>query len=259
MRKIIISIFLSFVTKALFSQNVNKVGINTTDPKATLDIRIIDPSVENRAEGFLIPKLTGEELKLKDSQYLEAQDGTLIYATSGLEAEHRSSKTKYVGSPGVYYYDAPNEVWRKQIIGADDIFSSRKLIYKGRATRNKKLTIGILRFFIDDYGNTPQASTGTTVPNTNPVANIGFSQYWQGKNDGRSGFEYGYNKMRYSNSNNDVFMPPSRVVAGMASSELNVASLILDGSFYRVTYYRARDNGGSSQNRNKYILSAEKF
>ncbi|MBM7420272.1 MULTISPECIES: hypothetical protein [Chryseobacterium] len=85
-----------------------QVGINTESPDATLDI-VGKPATTTAIDGLLPPRLTGDQLKAKDSVYGANQNGTIVYVTAAVGTS--STKTVNVKSPGYYYYNAPNNVW----------------------------------------------------------------------------------------------------------------------------------------------------
>jgi len=107
--KKIITIAVSLYSLSLFSQ----VGINTTQPKATLDVtaKTTDGS---RPEGFIAPRLTGDQIKAGDNQYETAQTGTIAYATSAATMP-RTIKTAGITAPGYYYFDGA--VWKSLSMG----------------------------------------------------------------------------------------------------------------------------------------------
>ena len=83
-----------------------QVGINTTEPKATLDL---DKNSEaNIADGILVPRLTIEELEANINNYDESQNSTLIFITSKLPGSLPS--TIDVNEPGFYYFTKTNLV-----------------------------------------------------------------------------------------------------------------------------------------------------
>jgi hypothetical protein len=67
-----LSTLLFAISISAFSQ----VGINSPEPKATLDVRAntIDTT---KADGIIAPRLKGSELKNKDDVYTADQKGTL--------------------------------------------------------------------------------------------------------------------------------------------------------------------------------------
>lgn len=56
----------------LAQTNEGRVGINTPEPKATLDV-VASPDVSSRIDGFIAPRLKGNELKAKDALYTTDQ------------------------------------------------------------------------------------------------------------------------------------------------------------------------------------------
>lgn len=79
-----------------------QVGINTTTPKATLDV-VAKTTDGSKPEGFIAPRLTGDQIKAADAQYDTAQAGTVIYAKSAVTTP--STKTANITSAGYYYFD----------------------------------------------------------------------------------------------------------------------------------------------------------
>ena len=57
-----------------------QVGINTEDPKATLDVMPTNTGATT-AEGFIAPRLTRTQIISKDTQYALPQTGTIVYVT----------------------------------------------------------------------------------------------------------------------------------------------------------------------------------
>ncbi|WP_262149674.1 hypothetical protein [Chryseobacterium foetidum] len=103
MKKIFITVLsLNFII--LFSQ----VGIDTSEPKATLDV-VAKPSDLLKVDGIIAPRLTGNELKAKDNIYGSAQNATFVFATSA--ASPTTAKTAEVTKAGYYYYDAVLGKW----------------------------------------------------------------------------------------------------------------------------------------------------
>ncbi|WP_106917758.1 hypothetical protein [Chryseobacterium aurantiacum] len=87
----------------------SQVGINTTTPKATLDVVV--NSVSSNPEGIIAPRMTGDALRGKDLLYTAAQNAALVYVTAADTAP--AGKTIDVTSPGYYYYDATAIKWIK--------------------------------------------------------------------------------------------------------------------------------------------------
>lgn len=98
-------VFSFIVSSIAYSQ----VGINTTEPKATLDVTIntTDPT---KADGIIAPRVKGSELKIKDSKYTEDQKGTILYVTEALAIGNTTVKTANVTEVGYYYFDGT--IWK---------------------------------------------------------------------------------------------------------------------------------------------------
>lgn len=107
MKKTLYNIILLLVCTMASAQ----VGINTTDPKATLDIaaKTTDGS---SPEGILVPRLTGDQIQSADAVYGIEQEGTFIYATAAVTIA--SPKTVNITEAGYYYFDGT--IWQKVII-----------------------------------------------------------------------------------------------------------------------------------------------
>ena len=89
------------------------VGIGTDSPKATLDVTA-NTRNGSKPEGFIAPRLTGDELKAGDPQYDIPQTGTIVYVTS-VPTNPKTIKTSGITEPGYYYFDGT--VWKSLGIG----------------------------------------------------------------------------------------------------------------------------------------------
>lgn len=105
-QKLFFAMLLTGVLASAQTDYQGKVGINTAEPKATLDL---NPSKENAAvkadasnEGLLIPRLSKERLAKVASTNL--QESTLVYVN---DASYAGSETtvKNVKSKGFYFYN----------------------------------------------------------------------------------------------------------------------------------------------------------
>lgn len=104
MIKKIISAFLLSICSYAYSQS----GINTLDPKATLDITG-KPTDKNVFDGVIPPRITGNQLNGKT--YTTAQDGALVYVTVAAANNSLIGQTEFVNIPGLYYFDGPTLKW----------------------------------------------------------------------------------------------------------------------------------------------------
>lgn len=102
LKEIQLTIFLYLIFCPLL---VAQIGINTHSPNATVDIvgAADDPQ---KADGIIVPRLSGEQLKTKDGTYGKEQDGTLIYVTVPLQSNNTSAKTINVLEKGYYFFNA---------------------------------------------------------------------------------------------------------------------------------------------------------
>ena len=66
---------------SLYYAQEGRVGVNTANPAATMDV-VASPNINTRIDGFIAPRLTGNELQAKDALYKNDQDATIIYATA---------------------------------------------------------------------------------------------------------------------------------------------------------------------------------
>lgn len=110
-----ILLFSAVLFSITISAQEGRVGINTSTPNATLDVTA-SPTDLTRTDGFIAPRLTGNELKAKDSNYTNDQTGAIIYATA--PANPTTAKTINVTSAGYYYFDGT--VWVKMAAGGVD-------------------------------------------------------------------------------------------------------------------------------------------
>lgn len=102
MRKIL---FLTFVLTTILSNA--QVGINTQDPKATLDIQ--KGALTTSVDGLITTRLTGNELKNKDSYYGTDQNSTVVYVTA--LPSPTTTKTSNITTTGFYYYNSSLSKW----------------------------------------------------------------------------------------------------------------------------------------------------
>lgn len=104
MKKNIILLGAITISSLAFSQ----VGINTETPQATLDVAVKTTGT-NLPEGIIAPRLTGDEIKSRDTLYDTPQKGAIVYATAPVGTA--STKTANITSEGYYYFDGT--IWTK--------------------------------------------------------------------------------------------------------------------------------------------------
>ena len=111
MKKHIILLGLLATTSVAFAQ-AGKVGVNTSNPEATLDIR---PSAANAAntantnEGILIPRVSRD--RLKSIATVNLKESTLVYVDN--ISGTTNAVTSNVTSKGFYYYSTTASKWVK--------------------------------------------------------------------------------------------------------------------------------------------------
>lgn len=96
-----LSIFLLFSISSLTAQ----IGVNTTDPKATLEV-VGKPEIASEPDGIIAPKLTREQLIAKTA-YAADQVGAIVYVTDLTGTTN--SATQKVLAVGYYYFDG--SIW----------------------------------------------------------------------------------------------------------------------------------------------------
>lgn len=93
----------SIAVALLFSSFLySQVGINTQNPKATLEVSAGNNN-GTTAEGMILPKLTGNQIQAADNQYGTEQTGTVMYATAAVSVT--TPKTVNINAAGYYYFD----------------------------------------------------------------------------------------------------------------------------------------------------------
>ncbi|MDR0802875.1 tail fiber domain-containing protein [Fluviicola sp.] len=108
MKNIVAFLFLIISGQSIYSQ-VGRVGINTSDPKATLEVKAVS-TVPGYAEGIIPPRLTGDQLTGKNNDYGTLQNGVLVYITEAVTGT-ATGKTANVTTSGYYYYNADAGLW----------------------------------------------------------------------------------------------------------------------------------------------------
>lgn len=109
---IIINHMKKFITVLSLIFNIvifSQVGINTTEPKATLDV-MVNITDASKADGIIAPRVKGSDLKLKDALYNDDQKGTVVFVTEPLLFSETSFKTANVIEKGYYYFDG--SIWK---------------------------------------------------------------------------------------------------------------------------------------------------
>lgn len=97
-----------FLTIALIATGIcatAQVGINNTNPQASLDVAA---SPAGEPDGVLVPRVTVGNLNTKAATYVAAQNGALVFVTNITGA---AGKTSEVTSTGFHYYNSGTSKW----------------------------------------------------------------------------------------------------------------------------------------------------
>ncbi|WP_300567002.1 hypothetical protein [Flavobacterium sp.] len=94
MKKLVLALLFLLVTQFAFSQ----VGINTTDPKAQLDIQSSNQAAPSNTDGILIPKID----TFPAANPTALQQGMMVYLTTVSAGKQ----------PGFYYWDNVTVSWK---------------------------------------------------------------------------------------------------------------------------------------------------
>ena len=134
-----------------------QVGINTTSPATSFDVA--KSSVATVADGVLVTRISGEELKAKDATYGNNQHATLIYVTS--IPTTTSPKTSNIKSPGFYYYDNTISKW----VGAFRNNNFPKFFYMPSVLVNTSTlgtkTMDLYNLYYNQFNSPPVKSSGS--------------------------------------------------------------------------------------------------
>lgn len=108
MKKFLLTTTMLVGFVAIAQAQQGRVGINTTTPGATLDV-VATTTDATRPDAVLVPRMTAAELNAKNAAYVAAQNGALVFVTSGTGVA--ATKTANVTGTGFYYYDSPTSLW----------------------------------------------------------------------------------------------------------------------------------------------------
>lgn len=108
MKKFLFTAAMLVCFSALSQAQQRGVGVNTTTPAATLDV-VANTADNAMPDAVLVPRMTAAELAAKDAAYVAAQNGALVFVTSGTGVA--GGKTENVTGTGFYYYDSNTSRW----------------------------------------------------------------------------------------------------------------------------------------------------
>jgi len=104
--KNVMKIYYSLFTSLLFSSIFGQIGINNSDPKATLDIAAT-PNDTSKFDGVIAPRLTGSQLRAKT--YTTDQNAAIVFVTTADTSPQ--GQTSNVTAIGYYYFDGTANKW----------------------------------------------------------------------------------------------------------------------------------------------------
>jgi uncharacterized protein (TIGR02145 family) len=165
------TIFLGFLALLCgLSMLSAQVGINTETPQATLDV-VASKTDGSTAEGVIAPRLTGDQIKIKDAQYNVAQKGAIVYATAKVGTA--SPKTANITAEGYYYFDG--SVWVGMAVGST---SALKITVQPKAfSWSRKY---------DAYGDPTAPASPTIAPLSVTAVGNGLTYKWCRKSKNRN-------------------------------------------------------------------------
>ena len=100
-------VFLVFSLLFMGSSILAQVGVNTRDPKVTMEIETTNSGPPN---GFLLPRVTVAQLDADADRYGEEQHGTMVYV---LDYDSEGGPTtSEILNPGFYMYNAYTMTWK---------------------------------------------------------------------------------------------------------------------------------------------------
>ncbi len=151
----------------LFSQ----VGINTPDPKSTLDIQAKSDG-STKTEGIMIPRLTGDQIQIMSNALQPGTESLMIYATSAPTSPN--PKVIKIIQSGYYYWNGAS--W--EAIGTNNIYTTDGSITTPQSARNVDLNGKNLVFSGTGsvgIGTVPSASAKLDVAGTVKASAIDYN------------------------------------------------------------------------------------
>lgn len=159
------------MSSSMYSQ-AGKIGINTVNPKATLDINAKTDG-SSQAEGLLIPRLTGDQIQTMTSNIQPGTESLMIYATAAPASP--TSKVSKITQPGYYFWNGNN--WESVGINSN-IYTADGSITTPLAARNVDLNGKNLVFSGNGsvgIGTAPSASAKLDVAGTIKASAIDYN------------------------------------------------------------------------------------
>lgn len=109
MKKILLTATLLVGLSAMSNAQDKGVGINTTTPKASLDVATT--SDNTMPDAVLVPRFSLTQLQAKNGAYAADQNGALVFVND-ISTGTPSGKTVNITATGFYYYDGVAAEWK---------------------------------------------------------------------------------------------------------------------------------------------------
>ncbi|WP_340010425.1 tail fiber domain-containing protein [Chryseobacterium sp. MYb328] len=123
----------SISISSFFYSQAGRIGMNTPDPKATLDITAKTDGT-SQAEGLMIPRLTGDQIQTMTASIQPGNESLMIYATATPVSP--TSKVAKITQPGYYFWNGTQ--WESMGTNSN-IYTSDGAITTPLASRNVDL------------------------------------------------------------------------------------------------------------------------
>ena len=202
MKKIYFLFLLFFSTSSLVAQ----VGINTTEPKAQLQIKSSDENSPAITDGLIIPKVND----FPATNPTIDQQGMLVYLKN----------ISGTNQPGFYYWDFATLLW-KPIAGSSATGTLDQAYDSGGAGLGKTITADAGAVLID--GTDGLVSTGTLDSGTSGPSGPGVKMFW---NPRKAAFRAGRIEIHTPTRWDDINIGVSSTAFGnntIASGDISVA------------------------------------
>lgn len=137
-------LFFLLISSLGFAQ----VGVNTTSPKATLDVALPAGYTSGTKAGIAFPQLSGNDIESIDTIGLKS--GTLVYSTSASTAS-----VKDITGIGYWYWKDATDKWEPVLVNAPKFF------YSPSIPINTVVSSGTIDLYANYTGqfSTPMASS----------------------------------------------------------------------------------------------------
>lgn len=197
----------------------SQIGINTTDPKATLDVAIPNNYNAGQLAGISFPTLSGDQIE--DMTTFGLKTGTVIYANAP-----STSSTPDVSAVGFWYWTGDNiKKWEpfenpRELVIAKNAADPTKIGYTLRATRDKITELGVTGIAGSEYIGDGAIDFVTRRGINNEIVTYDGTDIGA---QGEGSFAWGYNNLargKYS------------TVWGMNNEDYGVNNTVFGGSDY---------------------------